>query len=60
MALGVGEFAASIGTFSSLKLCVDRYETLTSELPGTFNYDTDDGIRSLGNIISEGTAWLYA
>ncbi|MDQ8201089.1 VPDSG-CTERM sorting domain-containing protein [Pelagicoccus enzymogenes] len=66
-ASGGGEFLAEVAGYPSFyTFCVQRYETLTSELPGTFDY-TIASTTSVGthpssipnNTIKEGTSYLY-
>lgn len=58
-ALGGGEFDASIGTHDFITFCVERYQSLSSWLPGTFDYTLDDNMTSTGNAVSAGTVWLF-
>ncbi|MDQ8183723.1 VPDSG-CTERM sorting domain-containing protein [Pelagicoccus sp. SDUM812005] len=66
-ASGGGEFLAEVAGYDSFyTFCVQRYETLTSELPGTFDYTISD-TTSTGshpssipnNTLKEGTTYLY-
>lgn len=57
--MGGGEFDATIGTNNFITFCVERYQSLSAYLPGTFDYTLDDNMTSTGNAVSAGTVWLF-
>lgn len=58
---GGGEFQATLLNSQDpfYTFCVERYQSISSLLPGNFGYTLSDRTSSTGNVLSEGTVYLY-
>ena len=57
---GGGEFLVTVpGEDPFYTFCVERNQSLTAYLDGTFNYEVASSTSSTGNVMSKGTVHLY-